>query len=131
MAPAVGWQTGSPISGSRAGTVPISCDEGFELAAADVFQIDALGAAGGGFVEIDGDSELAPDLGADALGELDALFERDAFDGNERHDVGRADARMGAVVLREVDDRDGLSTARKAASATAAGGPTKVRTQRL
>ena len=43
-----------------------------------------------------------------ALGELDALFQRDAFDRDERHHVGRADARVRALLLRQIDQRDGL-----------------------
>ena len=45
---------------------------------------------------------------AQAFGEFDALFERDAFDGDEGDHVGRADARMRALVFCEVDQRDGL-----------------------
>ena len=107
-APAVGWQTGSPISGSRAATVPISVQQRFELAAANVLQVGALGTARGGFVEVDRDLQLVPDLGAEALGELDALFEGDAFDGDEGHHVGRADARVRALLGGEIDQRDGL-----------------------
>ena len=80
----------------------------FELAAADVLQVGAFGTPRGGLVKIDRNLQLAPDLGAQALGELDALFQRDAFDGDEGHHVGRADARVRALVLREVDQRDGL-----------------------
>jgi hypothetical protein len=35
--------------------------EAFELAAADVLQVDAVGAAGGGFVEVDGHVEAFPE----------------------------------------------------------------------
>ena len=99
MAPAVGWHTGSPISGARSGTVPISCDQRFELASANVFEVDALRPPRGGFVEVDRHLQLAPDLAAHALGQPHAFLQRDAFDGNERHHVGRADARVRALVL--------------------------------
>ena len=42
-------------------------DKGFELAAPDVFQVDAFGPFGGSFIEVDGDSEFVPDLQAQAL----------------------------------------------------------------
>ncbi len=44
----------------------------------------------------------------EALGQFDALFEGDAFNGDERDHVGGSDARMGALVGGEVDERDGL-----------------------
>ena len=39
---------------------------------------------------------------------MHALFQRDAFDRDERDHVGRADARVRALLLRQIDQRDGL-----------------------
>ena len=82
--------------------------QGFELTAADVLQVGAFGAARGGLVEVDRNLQLAPDFVAQAFGELDALFQGDAFDGDEGDHVGRADARVRALLFREVDQGDGL-----------------------
>ena len=40
--------------------------QAFELAAANIFEIDAIGASGGGFIEKDGDAIALPDFVADA-----------------------------------------------------------------
>src|SRR5262249_45853591 len=82
--------------------------QGFELALANIFQIGAFGPLCGGLVEIDGNVKLAPYFLPEALGELYAFFEGDAFDGNERHDVGRAEAWMRSLMLAEVDERGGF-----------------------
>ena len=83
----------------------------FKLAAADVLEILALGCGGGRFVEIDGNREALPDFVADVPGHGDAVFNGDAFDGNEGNDVGGAHARMRALVLGEVDEFGGLANA--------------------
>src|SRR5205085_8070727 len=41
----------------------------------------------------------------------DTIFQRDAFDGDEGHDVGSADARMRAGVLREINEFGGAADA--------------------
>src|SRR6185312_7902137 len=79
----------------------------FKLTTANVFEIDSIGTLCRGFVVIDRNLEFGPDLIADAFGELDAIFESDAFDGNERHHVGSADTGMRALLYGEVDQRDG------------------------
>src|SRR5262249_8894640 len=73
----------------------------FELAAANVFQIGAFGPAGGGLVEIDRDAKTRPDLVPDTFGQAYALLDGHAFDGDEWHHVGGADARMRALLLRQ------------------------------
>ncbi len=52
VAPAVGWQTGSPMSGLRSATTPHLFDHSFKLTAPDVLQVGAVGSAGGRFVQI-------------------------------------------------------------------------------
>jgi len=82
--------------------------ERLELAASDVFQVCAIGKARGGLVKIDRDFQFAPDLGAEPLGELHTLFQRDTLDRNKRNHVGRADARVRTLLLGQIDQRDGL-----------------------
>src|ERR1019366_2517266 len=82
--------------------------ERLKLAAAYVLQVGAFRPARRGFVQVDRDSQLAPDLGAQALGELHALFQGDAFDRDEGDYVGGADAGVGALLFGEIDQGDGL-----------------------
>src|SRR5205823_4473301 len=82
--------------------------DGFELAAPDIFEIDALRLLGGGLVEIDRHLQSAPDFSADAFGQPHAFLESDTFNRDERYDVSRADARVRALVFRQVDEFDGL-----------------------
>src|SRR5579871_2940096 len=83
----------------------------FELAAADIFKVHAIGPGGGGFVEIDGNAVTLPDFVAYAASERDTVFEREALDGNEGDDVGGADARVRAGVMRHVDEFEGAAGA--------------------
>ena len=71
---------------------------------ADVFEAEALGAQGGGFVEIYGDAEFVPDAAAGLMRESGAVIESEPADGNEGDDVGCAEARVNAGVAREVDE---------------------------
>jgi hypothetical protein len=82
-----------------------------ELAAANVFEVLPLGPRGGGFVEVDGNAVALPDLRAGVLGHGDAVFERDAVNGDERDHVGRAHAGMRALVPIQVDQLGGLAHA--------------------
>jgi len=83
--------------------------ETFELAAADIFEQDAVGARGGGSVEIDGNTVAAPDEEAGLTREDGALGEGGSADGDEGDDIGGADAGMHAVLGCEVDEFGGFA----------------------
>ena len=83
--------------------------EAFELALADVFELDAVGTGGGGSVEVDGNAVAAPDEQACLAGEHGALGEGGPADGDEGDDVGGADAGVNAVLLGEVDQFGGFA----------------------
>ena len=80
-----------------------------ELPAPDVFQIRALGRGRRGFVQVHGDLEALPDLLAYMTRHSDAVFDRDAVDRDERHNVGSTHARMGALVLGQIDEFGGFA----------------------
>jgi hypothetical protein len=79
-----------------------------EADVAHVGQVPALGAQRRGLVEVDRDLELASDALAQRVRGAHALLHRRALERHERHDVGRADARVLALVLRQVDQLLGL-----------------------
>ena len=79
-----------------------------ELPAADVLEVDSFGRPCRGFVKIHRHPVAAPDLLAHALGDLHALLEAHALDGDEGHHVGRPDARVHARMAVEVDQFDRL-----------------------
>ena len=101
------------MSGARSGLLKNFFAQAFELAFADIFEVGALGALRRSFVEINGNAVALPDFAANFFRERDAVFDRDAFDGNERHYVGRAQARVRAGVAREVDQFGGFADAAK------------------
>ena len=103
VAPGGGMHAGVAEIGTARGVGGDVGADAFELSAANVFQILALGSGGGGFVEIDGDLIPLPDFFADMARHGYAIFDGDAVDGDERHDVGRAHAGMRALVEVEVD----------------------------
>ncbi len=80
-------------------------EQRLELAAAYVFEVHTLGPPGRRFVKVDGNLQLVPDLAAHALGELDAILQRHALDGDKRHHVRRPYARVHALVPGQVDER--------------------------
>ena len=69
-------------------------EQAFKLAFADIFKIGAFGALRGSLVEIDGNFVALPDFAADFFREGHAIFDGDAFDGDEWDYVGCAHARM-------------------------------------
>ncbi len=77
--------------------------DSLELSAAHVGEVLALGARRGAFVQVDGDLEFGCGAHAKIAGKGDAVLHRGAFEGDERHDVGGAHARVFAGVLGEVD----------------------------
>jgi len=79
--------------GPARGLVAMSARNAFELAAANILQILALGRGCGGFVKIDGDLEAFRNLGSD----VGAPWLRQSsmvtpVDRNEGHDIGCAHA---------------------------------------
>jgi len=85
----------------------------FELAAAHVGEVLAVGARRGALVEEDGDAELAPHALAERAREGDAVLHRCAFERDEGDDVGGAHARMLAGVGGEIYVRSGGRNARE------------------
>lgn len=70
----------------------------FKLAAANIFELNAIGARRGGSVEVDGDAVTVPDMQAGLSRQQGALRYRGSTDRNEWDDVGRPDSRMDAVL---------------------------------
>src|SRR6516162_6387787 len=97
--------------GTARGILPDGIAQTLELPLANVLELDAIRACGRGSVEINRDSVAAPDLEARLAREKRAIGERRSADGDERDDVRGADARMHAVLLREVDELCGLACA--------------------
>ena len=60
------------------------------------------------FIAIAGDEQFVGDALGQLPGQLGALLQCDAADGDERQDVGSADARVCPVVLAHVDELSGL-----------------------
>ena len=100
---------GAADVGAAGGIAASGVAKAFELAFADVFELNAIGAGGGGSVEVDGDAVAAPDEEAGLAGEHGALGEGGSADGNEGDDVGGADAGMDAVLLGEIDEFGGFA----------------------
>ena len=73
--------------------------QSFELAFADIFEVRALGALRSGFVKIDRNFVALPDFAAHFFRERHAIFDGDAFHGDEWHHVRGAEARVRASVL--------------------------------
>ena len=61
--------------------------QALELSATDVLQVGALRAGGGFLVEIDGNLVAFPDLFAHLPGQLDAVLDGDAFDGERTNSL--------------------------------------------
>ncbi len=79
-----------------------------ELAAANVFEVLPFGRGRGGFVKIDRDMEAPGDFGSDVAGHGDAVINGDAVDGDEGNHIGRAHARVRALMPGQVDQLGGL-----------------------
>ncbi len=76
-----------------------------------MLQLAAGRVQSGGLIEINRDREAAPDLGAGLVRGVDAIVKRRAGERHEGQDVGRADARMDAGMLAEIDERGGFTDA--------------------
>jgi hypothetical protein len=95
--------------GAARGVAEGSVAETFKLAAANVFEEDAVGARGGGSVKVDGDAIATPDEETSLAGEDGAVGEGGSADGDKGDDVGGADAGMDAVLGGEVDQLGGFA----------------------
>ncbi len=78
-------------------------DERFKLSLAQGGKIAALGSRGRRLVEIDRDIEFAGNAFAQRSGQRSALLERDILDGDEGNYIGRPNARVLPLMLKEVD----------------------------
>ena len=107
----MGCRPGPPRSGRRAASLRTASLQAFELAAAHVFKIGAVGPGRRRLIEIDGNAEAPPDFEAGLAGQHDALLQLDAGDGHERDHVCRADAGMGSLLAGQVDQLNGLARA--------------------
>ena len=71
----------------------------------DVRQVDAVGSRGGCLIQIDGDAQLLADPAAELLRQHHAFGHLHIAERHERHDIGRADARMRPAMLLKIDVR--------------------------
>src|SRR5215468_2746207 len=71
----------------------------FELSTADVLEVLPFGRSGRGFIEINRNLVPLPNLVAYMACHGDAVFNANAFNWNERYDVGRSQPRMCALML--------------------------------
>src|ERR1700722_19629413 len=78
--------------------------QAFELAASHVFKIYAIRSCGSGFVEKYRDAVALPYFIANPAGERDAIIKRNAFDGDERNHIGRANSRMSTLVDGKINN---------------------------
>jgi hypothetical protein len=101
---------GSADVGAAGGVAAGGVTEAFELAFADVLQLHAVGAGGGGSVEVDGDAVATPDEQASLAGENGALGQRGSADRDEGDDVGGADAGVNTALGGEVDEFGSLAS---------------------
>ena len=80
----------------------------FELAAANVLEILPLGSRRGRLVKVDGNLEPLPDFRSDVARHGDAVFDGDAIDGDEGHDIGRTHSWMRTLMFGEIEQLRGL-----------------------
>lgn len=95
--------------GGMSGEVADIRRERIEAWTANAFETLAAGGQGGGFVEINGDLESAPNFAAGMMRCFDTLVEAGAVQGDEGDHIGGSDARMDACVEAEVDRLRGAS----------------------
>src|SRR5581483_11762605 len=75
----------------------------FKLSAPDILQILPLRRSGGRLIEINRNLMTLPDLLAYVASHGDAIFDGNAFNGDERHHVGRPHAGMRALVNIQIN----------------------------
>src|SRR5258708_7293170 len=97
-------EVGAADVGAARGVAAGSVAQTFELTAAHVFELNAVGAGGSGSVKVDGYAVASPDEEAGLTGEDGALGERRSAYGDEGDDVGGADAGMDALLFGEIDE---------------------------
>src|ERR1700722_6476753 len=89
----------------------VGCDVGpdaLKLPSPNVLQILSLRRSGGRLVEINRDLITLPNLLPNVPRHGHTIFDSDAVNGNERHNVGRAHPRMCALMFGQVDQLRGL-----------------------
>src|SRR5579859_252656 len=77
--------------------------QAFKLAATDIFQVLPIRIGGSRFIEIHRNLKALPYLLSNLAGDGHAVFNGDAFNRNKWNHIGRADARMRALMLGQVD----------------------------
>ena len=107
--PGGGVKLGAADIGAACGIAAGGVAETFELALADVLELDAVGARGGGSVEVDGNTVATPDEEAGLASEDGAFSQRGSADRDEGDDVGGTNAGMDAALGSEVDKFGGLA----------------------
>ncbi len=105
--PGPGVEDGLAVIG-RPGRVLELFGKPFVFTRPDGGQVPPLGLAGGRFIKVDGDAELAGHPRPERLGQADAVFHGHARDGHEGANVRGPDAAVGALVRPHVDDLGGL-----------------------
>jgi hypothetical protein len=78
--------------------------QALKLSATDVFQSLAIGMRGCRLIQVDRNLEAFPDLFANVAGNGHTVFDRDAFDGNERYHVGCANTWMRSLMFIEINE---------------------------
>lgn len=104
-----GVDFGAADVGAAGGVAEGGVAKAFELAAADIFEEDAVGAGGCGSVEVDRDTVAPPDKETGLAGEDGAVGEGGSADGDEGDDVSGADAGVDAILRGEVDELSGFA----------------------
>src|SRR4051812_17654247 len=97
-------KVGAAYVGAAGGIAACGVAQAFELTATHIFELNAIGAGGGGSVEVDGDAVAAPDEEAGLAGEHGAFGKRGSADRDEGDDVGGTDAGMHTLLLGEIDE---------------------------
>src|SRR5262249_47168885 len=81
----------------------------FELSAADVLQTLPLRGRSRGLVEVNRNFVALPNLLSNVARHSHAIFDSNAFDGDEGDDVGSAQPRVRTLVMIQIDQLSGLA----------------------
>ncbi len=105
----MGWTRGLAKIGLARGVGRNVGANAFELTAANIFQILPFGRGSGSFIEINRNLKALCDLGSNVARHGYAVLDGDAVNRDERDDIGRAHARVRALMLGEVDQFGGFA----------------------
>jgi len=114
-----GMETGSPTSGWRSGTVPISWSSASNGPRVCFSRFTRSG-VWQPLVEVDGNLQLVPGSRCQRARQLDAILQRHTLDGDKRHHAAAPMPRV-RPGAGQVDERRAFSTARERRLGTAAG----------